>query len=322
MPPRKVLVVGGAGYIGSHVVHDLLQHGYEPVVFDNFSANVKVELPCVDIIKGDLLNQEDIDRACKGMDAVVHLAAKKDVAASVTQPMEFAKTNISGTLNLISACQTNKIDVLVFSSSAAVYGNPQQTPISEDHPTVPESFYGSTKLTAEQMLEWSASLKCLRYVSLRYFNAVGASDTFYVRERGAKNLFPVLLDAAVNPGAEVKVYGTDWDTPDGTAIRDYVHVEDLAAAHRMALEYLWEHLQCSSLTLNLGTGRGVSVKEAIDAVMKVTDTDLIVVSHPRRTGDCSVSIADASKAYRVLGWKAKHVCLEDVVKSMWRWRCL
>eukprot|EP00761_Pharyngomonas_kirbyi_P001413 gb/GECH01001417.1/.p1 GENE.gb/GECH01001417.1/~~gb/GECH01001417.1/.p1 ORF type:complete len:341 (+),score=68.91 gb/GECH01001417.1/:1-1023(+) len=317
---KRVLVVGGEGYIGIHVVQALQKQGYKPIVFDNHTSKANIQpLPDVEIIRGDLLIQEDIDKACEGMDAVIHLAAKKDVAQSLKEPDIVAKTNISGTINLLSACNKNGIHLVIFSSSAAVYGTPEKVPLSESHSTKPENFYGYTKLAAEQLLEWYAQISDIRSISLRYFNAVGCTDAFCVLEQGAANLFPVVLDTAAGNRSHVSIYGTDWDTRDGTAVRDYIHVEDLAVAHVQALNYLSNTTTCKHTVLNLGTGRGVSVQEVIQGVQEVTGKDFEVRKESRREGDCAVSVADASQAQELLGWRAEHTDLHRTIQSMWQW---
>ena len=248
----KVLVAGGAGYIGSHVVKALLQNGHRVTVYDNLSSGQRINLfPEAAFVEGDILDFATLDKAMAGQDAVVHLAAKKAVGESMEKPELYAENNITGSLNIMKAMLKNGVENMVFSSSAAVYGMPEYLPIDEKHPLNPINFYGYTKYDIEKYMEWYSRLKSFRYMALRYFNAVGydAEGSIRGREIGSQNLLPIIMDTAAGRREKFSVFGTDYDTRDGTCIRDYIHVTDLARAHVLAIDYLLRGGRSASLNL-------------------------------------------------------------------------
>lgn len=314
----NVLVVGGAGYIGSHVVKALLKGGHKVVVYDNLSSGQKINLfPEAGFVEGDILDYATLSQALKGMDAVVHLAAKKAVGESMENPKLYSENNITGSLNIINAAVENGVKNMVFSSSAAVYGMPEYLPIDEKHPLKPINFYGFTKYDIEKYMEWYSKLKDFRYMALRYFNAVGYDGEGDIkgREIGSQNLLPIIMDAVTGRREKLCVFGTDYDTRDGTCIRDYIHVSDLAKAHVLAIEYLFNGGESASL--NLGTGKGTTVKEIIAAAEKITGKKLNVDYVGRRAGDPGVLTASAALAEKVLGWKPEYTNIEDIVRTTW-----
>ena len=312
-----ILVVGGAGYIGSHVVKALRDAGRQPVVFDNLSTglreNLFTEIP---FIHGDLLIPEQVRTAMRGIRSVIHLAALKAAGDSMLEPERYALHNLNGTVNLLHAAGTAGVLHFVFSSSAAVYGEPQYLPLDENHPTEPANFYGQTKLQIEMLLSWFSRLRNMRYAGLRYFNAAGYDPDGEVRglEKEPNNLLPLVLETLLGWRENLEVYGTDYDTEDGSCIRDYIHVSDLADAHLRALNFLEE--QDEDLVLNLGTSRGNSVLEILDAARKVSGMDLPVILSDRRPGDPAVVLASAEKAERLLEWRPAFSNVETILKTM------
>lgn len=315
----KVLVVGGAGYIGSHVAKELLENGFEVVVFDNLSTGQEVNLfEQAKFVKGDILDQAALNRAmADGIDAVIHLAGKKAVGESMENPQLYAENNLTGTINLLNAMIDNGVKHIVFSSSAAVYGMPQYLPLDENHPRHPMSFYGYTKAAVEDYLSWYSRLKDFNYIALRYFNAVGyaADKSITGREKNPQNLLPIIMEAATGKRDGFAIFGSDYDTPDGTCLRDYVHVSDLASAHVLAVKRLLRDKK--SYCLNLGTGKGVSVKEIVDAVENVIGRRLNYRFAERRAGDPAVVVAKADLAEKILGWKAEYTNVEDIIRTTW-----
>jgi len=316
----KVWVVGGAGYIGSHVCKALVRAGHEPVVFDNLSTGSKNNLrPGVAFQKGDILDPEALQRAAAEhkFDGVVHLAALKAAGESMLDPVSYSRNNITGSLNLLEAVLAAEIPAFVFSSTAAVYGAPAYLPLDEAHPTTPENYYGHTKLAIEQFLAWYGTLKGLRHVSLRYFNAAGYDPEGDVSglEKNPANLLPIVMETAMGWRGSMQVFGDDYETPDGSGVRDYIHVSDLADAHVAALEHL--HKGGGNLTVNLGTGQGVSVLEMIGRAREITGREIPATIAPRRPGDPAVVIASSAQAERVLGWKARHSDLDTLLKTTW-----
>ena len=314
----KVLVVGGAGYIGSHVVKALLQRGHQVTVFDNLSSGQRINLfSDAAFIEGDILDFAALDAAMFGQEAVVHLAAKKAVGESMEKPDIYAENNLIGSLNIMNAMLKNGVETMVFSSSAAVYGMPEYLPIDEKHPLNPINFYGFTKYDIEKYMEWYSRLKSFRYMALRYFNAVGydAEGSIRGREIGSQNLLPIIMDTATGRREKLVVFGTDYDTRDGTCIRDYIHVTDLARAHVLAIEHLCGG-GCSA-SLNLGTGRGTTVKEIIVAAEKVIGKKLNVEYAGRRIGDPGVLTASSAEAERLLGWIPEYTDIEEIIRTMW-----
>ena len=312
-----ILVVGGAGYIGSHVVKALRNAGRQPVVFDNLSTGLRENLfPEIPFIHGDLLIPEQVRAAMRGIRSVIHLAALKAAGDSMLEPERYALHNLNGTVNLLHAAGTAGVRHFVFSSSAAVYGEPQYLPLDENHPTEPANFYGQTKLQIEMLLSWFSRLRNMRYAGLRYFNAAGYDPDGEVRglEKEPNNLLPLVLETLLGWRENLEVYGTDYDTEDGSCIRDYIHVSDLADAHLRALSFLEE--QDEDLVLNLGTSKGISVLEILDAARKVSGMDLPVIHSDRRPGDPAVVLASAEKAERLLEWSPAFSDVETILKTM------
>ncbi|MCH2298098.1 MAG: UDP-glucose 4-epimerase GalE [SAR324 cluster bacterium] len=312
-----ILVVGGAGYIGSHVVKALRDAGRQPVVFDNLSTGLRENLfPEIPFIHGDLLIPEQVRTAMRGIRSVVHLAALKAAGDSMLEPERYALHNLNGTVNLLHAAGTAGVRHFVFSSSAAVYGEPQYLPLDENHPTEPANFYGQTKLQIEMLLSWFSRLRNMRYAGLRYFNAAGYDPDGEVRglEKEPNNLLPLVLETLLGWRENLEVYGTDYDTEDGSCIRDYIHVSDLADAHLRALNFLEE--QDEDLVVNLGTSKGISVLEILDAAKKVSGMDLPVILSDRRPGDPAVVLASAEKAERLLEWSPAFSDVETILKTM------
>lgn len=312
-----ILVVGGAGYIGSHVVKALRDAGRQPVVFDNLSTGLRENLfPEIPFIHGDLLIPEQVRAAMRGIRSVIHLAALKAAGDSMLEPERYALHNLNGTVNLLHAAGTAGVRHFVFSSSAAVYGEPQYLPLDENHPTEPANFYGQTKLQIEMLLSWFSRLRNMRYAGLRYFNAAGYDPDGEVRglEKEPNNLLPLVLETLLGWRENLEVYGTDYDTEDGSCIRDYIHVSDLADAHLRALSFLEE--QDEDLVLNLGTSKGISVLEILDAARKVSGMDLPVILSDRRPGDPAVVLASAEKAERLLEWSPAFSDVETILKTM------
>jgi UDP-glucose-4-epimerase GalE len=317
----KVLVTGGAGYIGSHAVRALQERGHDPVVFDNLSRGHREAVVDAPLIEGDLLSGDAIALALAstGAEAVLHFAALTYVGESVGHPDLYYRNNVAGTLRLIAAMREHGVDKLIFSSSAAVYGDPIRVPIDEAHPRSPSNPYGRTKLACEWMLEDAGAAFGIRFAALRYFNAAGSSRDGRLGEDHdpETHLIPRVLMAVTGEIPSVTILGTDWDTPDGTCVRDYIHVEDLAEAHVLALERLARG--GASGAWNLGTGHGSSVREVIACAEKVTGRGVPAVEGARRTGDPPVLVAAAGRALRDLEWAPRRSGLEEIVASAWAW---
>lgn len=315
----KVLVIGGAGYIGSHVVKELLDGGYEALVFDDMSTGQEVNLfHEAGFIKGNILDRKALDAAMsQNIDAVIHLAAKKAVGESMENPQKYALNNLNGSVNILNAMADNGVKHLVFSSSAAVYGMPIYTPVDERHPLNPINFYGYTKVTMESLMEWYSRLKEFNYIALRYFNAVGyaADKSITGREQNPQNLLPIIMETATGKRESFAIFGSDYDTPDGTCVRDYIHVSDLASAHVAAVKRLMSDKK--SYCLNLGTGQGISVKQIVDAAENVIGKRLNYHYAPRRAGDPATLIAKADLAREILNWKPKYLNIEDIIRTVW-----
>lgn len=314
----KVLVIGGAGYIGSHVVKEMMNAGHTVTVFDNLSSGLRCNLfPQNDFIYGNILIERDLDLAFeRGFDAFVHLAAFKAAGESMVAPEKYSINNITGTLNIMNAAVKHNCKIMIFSSSAATFGEPQYLPMDENHPQKPINYYGFTKLKIEEFMDWYDQLKGLKFAALRYFNAAGYDPEGKIRglEQKPENLLPRIMEAALGQ-RELKVFGTDYDTRDGTCIRDYVHVTDLARAHVMALEYIAKKNQ--SLKLNLGTEKGTTVKELIDAARRITGKPIPAQDAPRRPGDPASLYATSAKAKDLLGWEPKYSDVDTLVKTTW-----
>ena len=318
---ERILVTGGAGYIGSHTAKALARAGYEPVVFDNLVYGHESAVRWGPLFRGDLSDRDAISRAFEQyrVSGVIHFAAYAYVGESVGNPRKYFENNLAGTLNLLGCMLDRGVKTIVFSSTCATYGTPERTPIAEDHPQMPINPYGETKLAVERALRWYGSAYGLGWAALRYFNAAGADAEGEIGEDHdpETHLIPLALDAATGHGPALQILGTDYDTPDGTAIRDYVHVSDLADAHLHALTHLRE--KGESGAFNLGTGVGSSVREVIAAVERTVGGALPVAAAPRRPGDPAVLVADPEKARRVLGWQTRHSGLDNIVRSAWNW---
>jgi UDP-glucose 4-epimerase len=316
-----ILIVGGAGYIGSHINKALNKQGFKTVVFDNLSSGKKELVKWGEFVEGDLGNIENIRDVFKRyqIEAVMHFAAFKAVGESVADPQKYYQNNVINTLNLFRVMLENKVDKFIFSSSAAVFGSPQYIPIDEGHPQNPINPYGETKLVVEHIMRDYDKAYDFRYVSLRYFNACGADLDGDVGEwqGSSTNLVPMVLDAAIGAREDIKIFGTDYSTADGTCIRDYIHVADLAEAHVLALKYLMEGQK--SAVFNLGNGKGFSVKEVVEMAKKVTGIEFKVTDAERRAGDPSELVADSRKAKEILKWEPKYFDLETIVSSAWNW---
>ena len=315
----KTLVIGGAGYIGSHVVKSLMKSGHQVTVFDNLSSGLRQNLfKENEFIYGNILIKEDLDSAfSQGFDACIHLAAFKAAGESMIKPEKYSVNNITGTLNILNSATKYNCKNIVFSSSAAIFGNPQKLPIDENHPKNPENYYGFTKLSIEDYLEWYSKLKGLNYSALRYFNAAGydIDGEIYGLEQNPANLIPVVMETACGMRKEMSVFGDDYETRDGTCIRDYVHVTDLADAHVKSLEYIAKNN--TNLKLNLGSEIGTSVKEVIDVAKKITGKEINAKIVERRLGDPSELYATSKLANDVIGWKAQYSDIETIIKTTW-----
>lgn len=318
----RLLVLGGAGYIGSHTAVELLDRGHEVVIADNLITGYKQAVPKEAVFyQGDIRDYNFLNNLFKTekIDAVIHFAAFSLVGESVTNPLKYYENNLYGTKVLLQAMIDNNVDKIVFSSTAATYGEPENIPILESDRTCPTNPYGETKLAMEKMMKWSANAYQLRYVSLRYFNACGAHKSGKLGEahNPESHLIPLVLQVPNGKRESVSIYGTDYDTPDGTCIRDYIHVTDLAEAHILAVEYLMKGGE--SNVFNLGNGVGYSVREIIETARKVTGHPIPAVEIPRRAGDPARLVASGEKAKTVLGWEPKITSLEDIIRSAWVW---
>lgn len=317
----KVLVVGGAGYIGSHMVKMLSDHGHTVVTLDNLSTGFRDAVCGGEFVEGDLGDRALLDRLLPAhrFDAVMHFAAFIQVGESVEQPGKYYFNNVANTLTLLDAMVRHGVQQFIFSSTAAIFGEPQYVPVDEQHPKAPINPYGRSKWMVEQILSDFDLAHGLRSVSLRYFNAAGADPDGALgpRYEGITNLIPVVLKAAAGKRPNVTVFGRDYETPDGTGVRDYIHVTDLCQAHLRALDYLGQG--GASDVFNLGNGRGFSVQEVIDAAREVTGLEIPVVDGARRAGDPASLVADAARARQHLGWAPSHTDLTTIVRHAWNW---
>ncbi|MFD1673279.1 UDP-glucose 4-epimerase GalE [Alicyclobacillus fodiniaquatilis] len=320
-----ILVTGGAGYIGSHTVAELVQHGESVVVVDSLQTGhrgavlASLNVPLYDFDIRDTAQMVDVLQR-HAVDTVIHFAANSLVGESVQNPLKYYDNNVAGTAKLLEAMVQANVLCIVFSSTAAVYGLPERMPIREADRKLPTNPYGETKLAIERMFHWANQAYGLSSVSLRYFNAAGAHPTLPIGEdhQPESHLIPIILQVALGQREKVNIFGDDYDTADGTCIRDYIHVMDLAKAHRLAVQYLRNGEKGAS-AFNLGNGSGFSVQEVIDVARKVTGHPIPAQVSPRRAGDPPQLIADATEAHRVLGWTPERTELAEIVASAWQW---
>lgn len=315
-----ILVTGGAGYIGSVVVDDLIAAGEDVVVLDDLSrGNREAVSEKAAFFEGDICDRDLVKQITSefNISAAMHFSAFAYVGESVEQPAIYYHNNVSKTVQFLDALVANGVKRIVFSSTCATFGEPQYIPLNESHPQTPTNPYGRTKLMVEHVLKDYDNAYGLKHVALRYFNACGATNARFERHDPETHLIPLILDAASGKRAAISIFGTDYPTPDGTAIRDYIHVSDLSRAHILAVKYLADG--GVSEQINLGNGEGFSVREVIESARKVTGREIAVSEEPRRAGDPSRLIADASKAKDVLGWNPQHTSLEYMIGSAWKW---
>jgi len=317
---ERILVTGGAGYIGSVVVAQLLERGYEPIVFDDLSNGHRAALSgATKLIVGDIADRAALTRVFSEYQpaAVMHFAAFIEAGESMQHPGKFFRNNTANALTLLETLLEHNVKRFVFSSTAALYGTPEKTPIEESAPLEPSNAYGESKLLVEQMLGWFHRIHGLRYACLRYFNAAGAAGEQGEDHHPESHLIPIALQVALGARKDVAIFGTDYPTPDGTCVRDYIHVSDLATAHLLVLEALNAK---ERLIYNLGNGQGFSVREVIDTVRKITGHPIPAKESPRRAGDPAVLVASSDKIKKELGWKPEYAELESIVRSAWEWR--
>ena len=317
-----ILVLGGAGYIGSHTALELVKAGNEVVIADNLVTGYRKAIPEeAKFYEGDLRDFDFLNKLFQQekIDAVIHFAAYSLVGESVTNPLKYYDNNLYGTKVLLEAMVKNNVGKVVFSSTAATYGEPENIPILETDRTCPTNPYGETKLAMEKMFKWTAEAHGLRYVSLRYFNACGADESGTIGEahNPESHLIPLILQVPNGKRETISIYGTDYDTPDGTCIRDYIHVTDLAQAHILAVQYL--NNGGESDIFNLGNGVGYSVREVIETARKITGHPIPATETSRRAGDPARLVASSEKAKKILGWKPVHDSLEEIIASAWNW---
>ncbi len=316
----KIFVTGGAGYIGSHVVFELCDAGHEVTIYDDMSLGREENIDKRAIfVLGSTLDKKQLAKALSSskFDAVIHLAAWKAAGESMVKPEKYAENNIFGSMNLLNAVADAGIKNFVFSSTAAVYGIPRYLPIDENHPINPVNYYGYTKVFVEENLKWYSQLKGLNYVALRYFNAAGYDINGRIKgkEKNPNNLLPIVMETASGLREKVQIYGDDYDTIDGTGVRDYIHVNDLAAAHVLALKYLFDKKK--NLIVNLSTESGYSVLEAINKAKAITGREIPYQIIGRRDGDPDTVVASCKKANKLLNWNAKYSDLETILSTMW-----
>lgn len=318
----RILVLGGAGYIGSHTVYELVDAGYEVIVIDNLLTGFKEAVhPQAKFYEGDIRDKIFLDNILskEKIDGVIHFAASSQVGESMKNPLKYYNNNLCGTEVLLESMVEHGIDKIVFSSTAATYGEPESIPILETARTLPTNCYGETKLSMEKMFKWISKAHNLRYVSLRYFNACGAHPNGKIGEahNPETHLIPLVLQVPNGKREYISVFGNDYDTKDGTCVRDYIHVNDLAQAHILAMECLSKGGE--SNIFNLGNGVGFTVKEVIETARKVTNHTIPIREEERRAGDPSVLIASSEKARKVLGWKPQYADLETIISTAWKW---
>ena len=317
-----ILVLGGAGYIGSHTVYELIEAGRDVVVVDNLLTGFREAVhPKARFYQADIRKREEMDRIfeTEHIDGVIHFAAFSQVGESMTNPLKYYDNNMGGTTVLLQSMVAHGVDKIVFSSTAATYGEPERIPILESDATRPTNCYGETKLAMEQMMKWTGVAHAMRYVALRYFNACGAHASGKIGEAHdpETHLIPLILQVPNGRRDHISVFGNDYPTKDGTCVRDYIHVSDLAHAHILALDYLMNGGE--SDVFNLGNGVGFTVNEVIDVARKVTGHPIPAEVCPRRAGDPAQLVASSEKAKKVLGWKPKYDDLETIVASAWTW---
>ena len=318
---KTIFVTGGAGYVGSHCCKAFAEAGWAVVVYDNLKHGWRDMVKWGRLIEGDILDRARLDAAMAEIkpDAVAHFAALISVGESVEDPALHYENNSVGAFNILQAMRANGVDKIIFSSTAATYGVPQVVPISEEHPQLPINPYGWSKLLVEQMLRDYSAAYGLRFAALRYFNAAGADPSGELGERHEPetHVIPLAARGALNPGYTFRIFGDDFDTRDGTCVRDYIHVSDLASAHKAALDYLFAGGESGAF--NLGTGQGVTVKEIAAAIEKAAGRTLPREIGPRRAGDPPALIASNQKAREVLGWTPQHSSIDEIVADAWRW---
>ncbi len=318
----SVLVLGGAGYVGSHAVYQLIDQGMDVVVVDNLENGHRQAVhPNATFYEGDIRDANFLDSVFENesIDEVLHFAANSLVGESMENPLKYFDNNVYGTQVLLKAMTKHGVKNIVFSSTAATYGEPEAVPITETMPTHPTNTYGETKLTMEKMMKWTSLAHDLNFVSLRYFNVAGARATGEIGEdhRPESHLVPIILQAALGQREEITVFGDDYDTPDGTCIRDYIHIEDLVNAHLLALDYLRNGGEND--VFNLGSSQGFSVNEMISTARSVTGKDIPVKIGPRRSGDPSILVASTEKATRILGWNPVNTSITKIIEDAWNW---
>jgi len=314
MQHKNILVLGGAGYIGSIIVEELIKKRYNVIAYDNLSKGHRGAVECT-FVQGDIADSNLLNETMKkfNIDAVMHFCALSLVGESMERPGDYFRNNVASSLNILEAMRQNNVKKIVFSSSAATYGEPKQIPIQEDDPTTPTNPYGETKLMFEKMLKWYKTIYEIDFVALRYFNAAGATELHGEHHDPETHLIPIILDVAIRKREAVSIFGADYPTKDGTCIRDYIHVLDLASAHLLALEYP------DSGIFNLGSGEGFSNKEIVETAEKVTGKIINKKFVDRRAGDPAVLIASSAKAKAILGWQPKF-SLQEIILSAWLWK--
>ena len=316
--PMNILVTGGAGYIGSVVTANLLQVGHQVVVLDNLSNGHSQAVPeQAELVRGELEDRTLLDKLLPDVEAVLHFAASIEVGESMRDPIKHFRNNTANTLSLLDAMLAHQVKKFVFSSTAALYGQPETVPITEAEPLKPANAYGESKHLVEKALSWLSSQNGLRYASLRYFNAAGGSPDRGEDHRPESHLIPIVLEVAQGRRPHIQIFGDDYPTRDGTAVRDYVHVEDLASAHLLALDAL-EHQE--RLIYNLGNGKGFTVKEVIEVAREVTRHPIPAIVLPRREGDPAELVACSDKIRAELGWQPKYPDLHSIISTAWSWR--
>ncbi|MDT8719096.1 UDP-glucose 4-epimerase GalE [Clostridium sp. 19966] len=317
----SILVCGGAGYIGSHMVAELLENGKEVVILDNFQKGHRDAVKGKKVYEGDLRDRKILDKVFteNDIEAVIDFAADSLVGESVTEPLKYFNNNVGGTISLLEAMRDHGVKYIVFSSTAATYGEPERIPIDEEDKTFPTNPYGESKLTVEKILKWSDKAYGIKYTALRYFNAAGAHPSGEIGEdhRPETHLIPLILQVALGKRDKIMIFGNDYDTEDGTCVRDYVHVMDLANAHLLALDRLKNG--GDSAIFNLGNGKGFSNMQMVEAVRKVTGVNIKAEMAPRRAGDPATLIASSEKAIKELNWKPKYNSLEQIIETAWKW---